>query len=174
MLPASGNYSSLTAAALAQAAATFTLTGTPAVGDTITVNFPAPFNTTAPGVAQTVAIVTGPLTAAQAVSVTTAAAAVVVALNANAAFSKYSTATSALGVVTMTNNALSTPFLVTYGSGSTVTNSFSIGISGLLGNTANGFTYTVSATGGTIATLTTNFVGGTGYKGAIPAYVPPS
>ena len=175
MLPASGLGSSLTAAALAQAAATTTIAGTPTTGDVYTFNMPAPYTTTSPGVAPLQTFVQPALTVSQAASVTTAAAASVTFLNAQPGYSRYWTATSSAGVITHTVNALATPFLVTFGSGSTLTNSFSISLSGMQGNTASGLpNYTVSVAGVSTITATTQFTGGTGYKGTIPAYVTPS
>ncbi len=168
MLPATGIGSSITAAALAQATATDTLTGAPAAGDTLSVTIQAPYISGSPGVAQTLTFTTPPLTAGQAASVTTAAAALAAYLNAQPAFAQYFTATSALGVVTITVNGSSSPFLVTFGSGS-VANSFSIGISGMV---ANSLSFAVSSTGGTISTASgATLAGGTGYKGTLPVYV---
>jgi ABC-type iron transport system FetAB permease component len=115
------------------------------------------------------------LTAAQAVSVTTAAAAVVAYLNSQPSYSQYMTASNVAGVITNTINALSTAFLVTAGSGTTVTDSYYLSISGMIVNNAsNGWTIAASSTGGTIANVTTQWAGGTGYKGTVPGYVPPS
>lgn len=168
-LPASGIGSSLTAAALAQAAQTDTLTGTPAVGDTLSVTIQTPYIASAPGVAQTTTWTTPPLTAAQAVSVTTAAAALRDYLNAQTTFSKYFIATASAGVVTVTVNALSAPFVINFGTGTTVANSLSIGLSGMV---ANSLTFAVAATGGSIATAgAANLAAGTGFKGVVPGYV---
>jgi hypothetical protein len=169
-LPASGLGSSLTAAALVQASATDTLTGTPATGDVLSVTIQAPYNTTSPGVAQTLTFTNSPLTSAQATSVTTAAAALAAFLNSQPAFSQYFTATSAAGVVTVTVNALATPFQVTYGSGSYVSSQFSIGLSGVVGNSLSFAVATVS--GATVSTASgAAFTGGTGFKGTIPMFI---
>lgn len=168
-LPASGIGSSLTAAALAQATAIDTLTGTPAVGDTLSVTIQSPYINTAPGVLQTTTYTTPPLTAAQAVSVTTAALALLTYLNAQPSFSQYYTASQVAGVVTITVNALSNPFRINFGSGTNETNFFNIGISGMV---ANSLTFAASSTGGTISTATNaTFTGGTGYKGIVPGYI---
>jgi hypothetical protein len=175
MLPTTGFGSSLTAAALAQATATFTLTGTPAAGDVITVLTPVSETTLAPGVpAFTTTTLT--LTTATAATVTTAAAALVLALNGNAAFFQYMTATNVAGVITMTVNGLSNPYITTLANtGGTWANSYTLSASGMVvNNAASGWTFSTSAVGGTVSTLTTNFAGGTGYKGTIPVYVPPS
>lgn len=168
-LPSFGN--SLTAAALAQASQTATVAGTPAAGDVLTVTIQTQYNTANPGVAQTVPI-SVTLTAATAVSVTTAAAALAAALNANALFANpggYYTATPAVGVVTVAVNALSSPFLVTSGSGTYVQGQWTLGLSGMLGNT---ITFACSAVGA--STLTAGgatLAGGTGYKGTVPALI---
>lgn len=169
VLPASGIGSSLTAAALAQASQTDTIAGTPAVGDTLSVTIQSPYVSSAPGVAQTTTWTTPPLTTAQAVSVTTAAAALVAYLNAQANFSKYFTATNLVGVVTVTVNAAAALFNVNFGSGTTETANFSISISGMV---ANSLTFAVAATGGSTATAgAANLASGTGYKGVVPALV---
>lgn len=168
-LPASGIGSSLTAAALAQASQTDTIAGTPAVGDTLSVTIQSPYIASAPGVAQTTTWTTPPLTAAQAVSVTTAALALLTYLNAQPSFSKYFTATQVAGVVTIAVNALSTPFAINFGTGTTVANAFNIGLSGMV---SNSLTFAVAATGGSTATAgAANLAAGTGYKGIVPGYV---
>lgn len=168
-LPASGIGSSLTAAALAQASQTDTLTGTPAVGDTLSVTIESPYIGTAPGVAQTTTWTTPGLNTAQAVSVTTAAAALRDYLNGQASFSKYFTATASAGVLTVTVNSAAALFRINFGSGTTVTAAFDIAISGMV---ANSLTFAVAATGGTIATAGgANLAGGTGYLGPVPALV---
>ncbi|GAC1496108.1 MAG: hypothetical protein NVS1B2_15840 [Vulcanimicrobiaceae bacterium] len=169
MLPAAGIGSSLTAAALAQAAQTSTVAGVPAVGDTLSVTIQAPYASGAPGVVQTTTFTTAGLTAAQAASVTSAAAALVTFLNAQAAYSQYFTATSALGVVTHTVNALSNPFAIIYGTGTTIASQFNLGVSGSF---ANALTFAAAATGGSTHTAGgATFAGGTGYKGTVPVYV---
>lgn len=169
--PSFGN--SLTAAALAQASQTATVAGAPAVNDVLTVTIQSPWTTANPGVAQTTAI-SVTLTSAQAVSATTAATALAAALNANPLFSTvngYYIATSALGVVTVTVNTLSTPFLVTSGSGTYVQGQWSIGLSGMVANT---LTFACSVSAGAGSTLTAGgatLAGGTGFKGQIPAFI---
>jgi hypothetical protein len=174
MLPASGIGSSLTAAALAQASQTDTLTGTPAVGDILNVTIQSPYSTTAPGTAQTTTYSTSPLTAAQATTVTTAATFLAAQLNGNSAFATYFTAASAAGVVTVTVNALANPFLITYATLGTLTNQFYISISGMVSNSLT-FAVSTTGTGGTVSTAGgATFAGGTGYKGIVPGYVTPS
>src|ERR1700676_1243121 len=169
LLPASGIGSSLTAPALAQASQADTLTGTPAAGDTLSVTISAPYIRTAPGVAQTITWTTPPLTTAQAATVTTAALALLTYLNAQASFNQYFVATQAAGVVTITVNALSNPFAVNFGTGTTVASEFTIGISGMV---ANSLTFAVASTGGTVSTAgAANLAGGTGYKGTVPAII---
>lgn len=171
-LPASGIGSSITAAALAQASQTDTLTGTPAVGDTLSVTIQSPYVSTAAGTAQTITWTTPGLTAAQAVSVTTAAAALVAYLNSVSSFSTYFTASNVAGVVTITVNALGSLFGVNFGpgiDGQAMANYFSISLSGMI---ANSLTFAVSSTGGTTSTAGgANLAGGTGFKGTIPAFV---
>ncbi len=172
LLPSTGIGATLAAGALAQAAQTDTLTGTPAVGDTLSITVQAPYNTSSPGVVQKVTYTTPPLTSAQAASVTTAAAALVAYLNGQPGFSQYFTATNSSGVVTVTVNAAAAPFLVTFGpgiDGQGVASSFYISISGAVGNS---LTFAVSSTGGTTSTAGgAAFTGGTGYKGTAPVMV---
>ncbi|MGH7716287.1 MAG: hypothetical protein ACREML_09860 [Vulcanimicrobiaceae bacterium] len=170
VLPASGLCSSLTAAALAQGSNTVTVAGTPATNDVLTVNVQIPYNTTAPGIAQ-VRTVSTTLTSAQAASVTTAAAALVVALNADPVFAAYYIATSAAGVVTITvaPGALFTITYATTWSGYTVTGgqmTFT-----WTGSACNGATITSSAVGGSTLTAAGNIAAGTGYFGSIPLMV---
>lgn len=174
-LPSTGFGSSLTAASLAQATATQTLTGTPAAGDTISFTNTSQFTTANPGVGQTITFTSPPLTTAQAVSVTTAAAAFVAYLNAQPAYSQYMTATNSAGVITHTINALANPFLVTFGTGTTLAGQATVAVSGMVVNNAasGGWAFTTTTTGGTVSTATTQWVGGTGYKGTIGAYVAP-
>lgn len=167
--------SSLTAAALAQAAATFTIAGTPTVGDIYSYTVTAPFTTTAPGVGQIYTYTVPPLTAGQAATATTAALAVLTYLNAQPNFSQYFTATQVAGVITWTVNALANPFQVTFGSGTTVTAQYNLSVSGMIVNNAtNGFAVTAAKIGVGTNVVTTQFAGGTGYKGTIPVYVLPS
>jgi len=174
-LPAAGIGSSITAASLAQASATDTLTGTPAAGDTLSVTIQAPYSSGQPGVVQTITYTTPPLTSAQAAPVTTAAQALVAYLNGIPSFSTYFVASNAAGVVTVTVNALATPFRVNTAGGigspsfSVEGSSYSISLSGMV---SNSLTFSVSSTGGTTSTASgANFSGGTGFKGMIPAWV---
>jgi hypothetical protein len=179
MLPVGAFFgSSLTAAALAQAAATFTIAGVPTLGDVYTITCTAPFTTAAPGTGQVFTWVTPPLTVAAAVSVTTAAAFVTTFLNTLAPFSTtsgYFIATSALGVITITVNALATPWQITFGSNGILQNQYNLALSGMIANNAsNGLVVTAAVVGVSTFVVTTQFAGGTGYKGQIPGYVVPS
>ena len=186
-LPASGIGATLKAAALAQASTTFTLTGTPAAGDTITCTIQAPYTDLQPGTAQTFSVVTT-LNSTTAASVTTAATAVAAALNANPYFAvqsvhnvgsppPYFTATSSAGVVTVTVNTLANPFLVTGGTtnaAGTAVEQWRYYIS-ISGATANTLTTVGTATGGTTNTVAgatfNSGTPGTGYKGICPVMV---
>ncbi len=172
-LPASGIGSSITAAALAAATQTDTITGTPAAGDTLSVTIQTPYVSSAPGTVQTTTWTTPPLTSAQATSVTTAAAALVAYLNAQPSFSAWFTASNVAGVVTVTVNTFSVTnpmlFKVNFGSGSTESSFFTISISGMV---ANSLTFAVAATGGSVATAgAATLTGGTGFMGYLPALV---
>ena len=174
-LPAAGIGSSITAAALAQASQTDTITGTPAVGDTLSVTIQSSYIASAAGTAQTTTCTTPPLNAAQAVSVTTAAAALVAYLNAQTNFALYFTATNSSGVVTVTVNTLASLFTVNFSGGvgapgyTSIASAFQIGISGMV---ANSLSFAVAATGGSVATPGgAVLAGGTGYKGPLPAWV---
>lgn len=176
MLPV-GNFfgSSLTAAALAQAAATFTIAGTPTTGDVYTITITAPFSTTAPGVGQLYTFTAPALTAGQAATATTAALALLTFLNAQPAFSNYWIATQAAGVVSVTVNALANPWQITFGTNGVLTNQYNLSLSGMIANNAtNGLVVTAAVTGVSTFVVTTQFAGGTGYRGSIPVYVVPS
>jgi hypothetical protein len=178
-LPSTGIGSSLTGAALAQATQTWTIAGAPNTlgGDTIGVTIQSPYLDTQPGTVQTTTINTV-LTAAQSVSVTTAAAAVVASLNANPFFATYFTAANVAGVITVTVNGLANPFLVTGGltslSGQATEQwRFFTHISGMVANTLTttaSYTQTGASTGTNTAGGAT-FSGGTGYKGKVPAMI---
>ena len=166
MLPASGFGASLGSGALVQASQTATI-ATAQIGDVITLTLGAPFSEGAPGVPQTQ---TFSFTTTSA-SPTTNAQAFTNALNGNLGFSQFFTASFAAGVMTITVNALGTPFLVTYGTGRTVTSKFSLGLSGTLGNA---ITIACAALGPGTTTFVAGgatLAGGTGYKGAIPAFI---
>lgn len=168
-LPAAGIGSSIAAAALAQAARVFTV-ATPAAGDIVNTTIQSPYTVAAPGVVQKTTWSLA-LTTAAAATATTAGAAIIAYLNAQPSFSQYFTATASAGAVTVTVNALSTPFLVTYGSGSNLTSQFSLGISGSVANSLT-TAGSVTGTGGTTYSAAgANFTGGTGYKGIIPASI---
>lgn len=180
-LPAAGIGSSLTAAALAQASQTDTLTGTPAAGDVLTVTIGAPYTDLQPGTAQTHAI-SVTLNATTAASVTTAATALAAALNADSFFATPSVhgtggwyiATSSAGVVTVTVNTFANPFLVTGGTTNAAGNAqeqwrFYTFVSGMVGNS---ITFAASSTGGTTSTAGGSVLAsGTGYKGKVPAVI---
>lgn len=174
MLPGGSGFAStaLSAAALVQASQTATVGGAPAAGDTLTVTIQTQYNNANPGVAQTLTFTTPPLTTAQATSTTTAATALAAYLNAQPGFTQYYTASSAAAVVTVSVNTLAAPFLVTYGSGidgQGVSGSFSISLSGIVGNK---ITFVNSATGGSTLTAgASTLASGAGFKGTIPALV---
>jgi len=167
-LPGSGIGSSITAAALAQASQTATISGTPAVGDTLSVTIQTPYVSSAPGVSQTTTWTTPALTSAQATSTTTAAAALRDYLNSQANFSKFFTATASTNVVTVTVNTAAALFRVNGGSGNNITFSFDISLSGMI---ANSLSFACAATGGSTNTAgSTTLASGTGFKGYIPAW----
>lgn len=168
-LPASGIGSSITAAALAQASQ-YSTVATPAAGDTLNLTIQAPYTTAAPGVAQTYnwSLTLNSTTAA---SATTAAAAFVAYLNQQSNYSLYFTASNVAGALTTTVNANAVDFLVTYGSGTTVTGQWYVPISGMI---ANSLTYASSVTGSGGTSFTANganLAGGTGFKGLLPAWI---
>lgn len=168
-LPSTGIGHTIASAALVQASQTATIGGTPAAGDTLSVTIQTPYTDAAPGVAQTTTWTTPGLTSAQAATTTTAATALAAYLNAQASFSQFFTATSSAAVVTVTVNAAAAPFYVNFGSGSTVTGSFSISLSGVIGNS---LTFACAATGGSTNTAGAgNLASGAGFKGTIPAIV---
>ena len=185
-LPASGIGSSLTAAALAQATQTFTVGGTPAAGDVLTVTLQIPYTDLQPGTAQTHSI-SVTLNSTTAATTTTAATALAAALNADPYFAvqsvhgvgnpaPYYLATSSTNVVTVAINAQANPFLVTGGTTNVAGSSveqyrFNAYISGMV---ANSLTTVASVSAGAGSTLTAGgatFSGGTGYKGKIPVLV---
>lgn len=173
MAPQAGLGSNIANGALVQASATVTLTGVPNVagGDSVLVTLQIPylgsvFNPVLPGIPQT-RLLTVVLTAAQSASLTTAAAAVAAAINADSILSVYYTATAALGVITIAVNALSSPFLVTYLLGGVYR-------FGLSGSAANGLTFTTSAvsTGSLVSTASAGtLTGGAGFFGTLPVFI---
>lgn len=185
--PAISSVTTLKAASLAQAITTFTLTGTPAAGDTITCTIQAPYTDLQPGTVQTFSV-TITLNATTAASVTTAATALTAALNANPYFAvqsihnvgsppPYFTATSSAGVVTVTVNTLANPFLVTGGTtnaAGTAVEQWRYYVS-ISGAAANSLTTVGTATGGTTNTVAgatfNSGTPGTGYKGICPALI---
>ena len=170
MLPAAGIGSSITAAALAQASQTATIVG-PVAGDQPYVTIQSPYSNASPGVAQTIQYLMPPLTAAQAVSATTAAAAMVAFLNSIGTFSAYFLATNVAGVVTVTVNTLAAPWHVNGGVGTTLQWEFNISLSGMIANSLT-FAAGVVGSGGTTNTAGgANFTGGTGFTGSIPGRV---
>lgn len=167
MLPSTGIDSAIGVGALVQASQTATV-ATPAAGDVLNLTIQAPYSTAAPAVIQTATYNYTVLAGQTAAQVATAFAA---QLNGNAGFSQFFTANAAAGVITVAVNGLSTPFQVTYGTGSTVTNQISVSLSGSVGNLIT-FAASVTGAGGTTfvaggATL----LGGTGFKGYLPAFV---
>lgn len=168
MLPSTGIGSTLGTGALVQASQTATLT-VPVAGDVINLTIQMPYSQAAPGVVQTT---TYSYTILPAQTPTTAGAAFAAQLNGTPSFAQFYTVSSTVGVMTVVVNALSNPFLITFGSGSTVTGALSVGLSGSVGNSITFACSASPAPGGTTfvaggATLT----GGTGYKGAIPAFL---
>jgi hypothetical protein len=183
-LPASAVMGySLTAAALAQASGTVTITGTPASGDVLTVTLGPVYTDLQPGTVQTHSI-SVTLNATTAASVTTAATALAAALNADSYFATptvhgtggWFIATSSAGVVTITVNAFANAWLVTGGTTSGAGNAqeqyrFYTFISGMIGNSITLAT-TASAGAGSIVTASgANLASGTGYKGKVPAMI---
>ena len=183
-LPLTPNYGyTLTAAALAQATVTYTVAGTPAVGDVLTATIQAPYNYLQPGTAQTFAV-SVTLNATTAVSATTAATALAAALNANQYFTTgsyygqggYFVATSSAGVVTITVNTLANSFLVTGGTTSGAGNAqeqwrYYISVSGMMANSLTTVAAVSAGAGSTLPAGAATFTGGTGYKGRIPCLV---
>lgn len=167
-LPASGVCSTLTAAALAQATLTDTIAGTPAIGDVLSITLQIPYTLASPGVAQTYTL-SHTLIAGEQTTVTTAALALLTAINLDPILKLYYIASQSSGVVTITT-VQGAAWLVTFGTsalGLTDQFSFTWG-----GSAANGATMTVAATGGSTATASAGtFSNGTGYKGSIPAFV---
>jgi hypothetical protein len=114
------------------------------------------------------------ITAAQAASATTMAAAFVAYLNLQPNFSQYYTATNVAGVISVTVNALANPFFVTWAGGGA--GYFSV--SGMFANTLTttclyipGPSYNNGAIASTGATFANGTTAGTGYKGLIPAFL---
>lgn len=187
--PTVSSVTTLKAAALAQASTTFTVGGTPASGDVLTVTIQAPYTDLQPGTAQTFAV-SVTLNATTAVSTTTAATALAAALNQNPYFAvqsihavgnppPYFTATSSAAVVTVTVNTLANPFLVTGGStnaAGTAVEQWRYYVS-ISGATANGLTTVAAVSAGAGSTLTAagatfnSGTPGTGYKGLCPILV---
>lgn len=171
MLPAAGIGSSLThgtGGVVTAASQTATIAGTPTLGDvyTTTVSVPylgSPNYTQSPGIAQTLAFVAPALTSTTAASVTTAAAATVTYLNAQAIFSTFYSAANVAGVITIT--VLPAQFFVSYalGGGFYITTSGSVGNSLTLACAVSGVS-TYTAGGG-------NFAAGAGYKGTCPMLI---
>jgi hypothetical protein len=166
-LPAAGIGSSIASGALAQASQTATI-ATPAAGDVINLQLQMPYSDTEPGVVQTVTY-SMPITSGM--TATTAAAAFATYLNGIPGFTKFYTATSAAGVVTVAVNALSSPFYVNYGMGQTVTGGFVIGLSGQIGNYMTLATSVSGSGGTTFAAGGATLAGGAGFLGTIPAYI---
>ena len=168
MLPSTGFGAAIGVnAALSQAAQTATV-ALPAAGDVINLTIQTQYSAGAPGVAQTATYSYTVLAGQTAAQVATAFAA---QLNGNAGFAAYYVASAVGAGITVAVNGLSTPFLVTYGTGSTVTNQFSVSLSGSLGNSIS-FATSVNAPGGTTFTAGgATLAGGAGFKGYIPAFI---
>lgn len=169
MLPAAGIGSSLGGAtALVAASTTYTVTGTPTVGDVYSVTLQIPYagspsNIISNGVAQT-RTVSVTLTAAQAVSVTTAALAVLTAINADSILGVFYIATQVAGAITI--KVVPAQFFVT------VANSafqfFYITTAGTVGNS---LTVSGAVVGTGTLTAPTSFTSGAGYIGTVPAFI---
>ena len=166
---------SLTATSLAQAAGTATV-ATPAAGDTLNMTIQTPYVASAPGVVQkTTWSLT--LTAADAVSATTAAAAMVAYLNGQTSFNAFFVATNTAGAILVTVVAASPLFRVNYASGIDslpVANYFDISLSGMVANTLTTAASVTGSGGTTFSFAETTFgadTAGTGFKGYIPAFV---
>lgn len=187
LLNAAAPFNTLGSGAVAAATQTLTLSGTaPAAGDTYSIPMQVPFSPNNQGVAQYRNVVVGPLTTAQAASVTTAAAAVVAAVTADPIASQWYTATSAAGVVTFTVVA-GNQFRIggqgynqsgnIWGSQWELTTSGTVGNSLTLGAPVVTVGATTLANGGGAAGYTgypagsTLFSGGTGYIGTCPVFV---
>lgn len=168
-LPAAGIGSSITAASLAQATQTFTVT-TPANGDTLNMVLQIPYTDLAPGAVQT-ATYSLTLNATTAGSVTLAAAAMVAYLNAQPSFSAWWVATNVAGVITVTVLAGAPDWLVTYGSGTVETSRAVFSLSGMLANSLTTSSSVTGAGGTGFAAGGANFTGGTGYFGRVPAFI---
>jgi hypothetical protein len=180
-LPAAGIGSSLTQAALAQASSPFTIGNNPAAGDSFTLTIQSPYQGTpfniplnTAGVLQTTTWTLPAITAAQAASATTMAAALVAYLNLQASFSKYYTATNAAGVVTITVNANANPFFVTWANGAAAYFSVSGMFVNVLTTTAAyvpGPNYNNGQITSAMAATFGAATAGTGYKGLVPAFI---
>ena len=180
-LPAAGIGSSLTQAALVQAVQAFTITGTPVAGDSASITIQSPYQGTpfniplnTAGVVQTTTWTLPAITAAQAASVTTMAAAFVAYLNLQANFSKYYTATNAAGVISVTVNATANPFFVTWANGAAAYFSVSGMFVNVLTTTAAyvpGPNYNNGQITSAMAATFGAATAGTGYKGLVPAFI---
>jgi hypothetical protein len=172
-LPAAGLGSSLGAGAVTQASQTATIAGVPTAGDTLSVTVQVPGIMAAPGVAQTrtISVV---LTAAQAASANTAAAALQAALAADPVFAVYYSATVLNAVVTVSANAAAL-FSVYHATPYTNTGlpidpgGFRVNLSGTVGNS---LTFACAAVGGSTNTAGgATLANGAGYKGICPAWI---
>jgi hypothetical protein len=177
-LPAAGIGSSLVAGALAAATVTFTI-ATPTAGDTIGVTLQIDYSQAYPGIVQTrtVSIL---LTAASAVSATTAAVALAAAINADPILSKWYSATNAAGVITVTALATGVIHLFpvsawSYNNGIPI-NVFAItfNTAGMLANSLTSVAVVSGGGGTTNVAGAATLAGGTGYKGLCPAFLSPA
>ena len=171
VLPLAGLGATFGAGALVAAAITGTLT-TAAAGQTVFATLQIGDNQNFPGIVQT-RTVSVLLNATTGASVTSAAAALAAAINADPTLNQLYVATSALGVVTIT--ALATGFFSRFFLTSLQNTSLSFNYAGYRFNTAgtggNGLTTSFGGSGGAVATGGGALAGGTGYKGTIPAFI---
>ena len=171
VLPLAGLGATFGAGALVAAAITGTLT-VAAPGQTVFATLQIGDSQNFPGVAQTrtISVV---LNATNGASVTTAAAALAAAINADPIASLIYVATSALGVVTLT--ALATGLFSRFFVPAMQNTSLAFNYAGYRFNTAgtggNGLTTAFGGSGGATATGGGALAGGTGYKGTIPAFI---
>lgn len=188
------NYGgTITSAALVQASGTITVAGTPATGDVLSAFFQIPYTDLQPGTVQ-YGSVSVTLTASQATSVTTAALALLTAMNQSPYFATgttfgqrvqgvfpyYAPATQVAGAITIKVNTLANPFLVTGGATNLAGRAveqwrFEPSLSGQLGN-ENYYYGSVSAGSGSSITPnglanTTQLASGAGFNGRLPATI---
>lgn len=179
-------FNTLGTGALTAATQTITVGGAPAPGDIYTIPVQVPFSDNNQGVAVFRNVTVGPLTAAQAVSTTTAAAAIVAALTADPVFAQYYTAANAAAVITVTVTATNQFRIGGQGmtqQGSIFGSSWELTTAGTVGNSLALGALVVVTGGGTLTagggaagftgypTGSTLFTGGAGYVGTCPVFV---